>query len=155
MSDDADVRVGTAEREQALQSLAAHYEAGRLDADEYEDRRGRAADAPVRSQLTALFIDLPAASAGPGRTSSGAGAASGAAPPPVVAPAGQSARDERRDRRREHRVGKVGGPSNRWGGLVALSSLVAVVLFFTTHTWLWFLMVPATAIIVGMVSRDD
>ena len=60
MEDDGDIRVGTAEREEALAALAEHRAAGRLDADDYEDRRGRATDAIVRRDLTSLFTDLPA-----------------------------------------------------------------------------------------------
>src|SRR5690242_18784217 len=59
MVDDGDIRIGTAEREEALAALAEHHAAGRLDANEYEDRRGRANDAVVRRELTALFVDLP------------------------------------------------------------------------------------------------
>src|SRR5689334_7632136 len=59
MVDDDDIRIGTAEREEALAALAEHHAAGRLDANEYEDRRGRAADAVVRRDLTSLFVDLP------------------------------------------------------------------------------------------------
>ncbi len=59
MQDDGDIRVGSAEREEALAALAEHHAAGRLDANEYEDRRGRATDAIVRRDLTSLFTDLP------------------------------------------------------------------------------------------------
>ena len=52
-------RVSGTEREQALTDLSAHFEAGRLHSFEYEDRRGRAGDATVRSELDALFTDLP------------------------------------------------------------------------------------------------
>src|SRR3954468_10040463 len=57
--DDADLRVSSAERHEALAALVEHHAAGRLDANEYEDRRGRAADAVVRRDLTSLFVDLP------------------------------------------------------------------------------------------------
>ena len=48
VSGDEQVRIGTDEREQAVSALADHHAAGRLDADEYEDRRGRAGDAVTR-----------------------------------------------------------------------------------------------------------
>ena len=59
MQDDGDIRVSSAEREEALAALAEHHAAGRLDANDYEDRRGRATDAIVRRDLTSLFTDLP------------------------------------------------------------------------------------------------
>ncbi len=59
MQDDGDIRIGSAEREEALAALAEHHAAGRLDANDYEDRRGRATDAIVRRDLTSLFTDLP------------------------------------------------------------------------------------------------
>ena len=57
--DDGDLRIGSAERDEALAALAEHHAAGRLDANDYEDRRGRAIDALVRRDLTSLFVDLP------------------------------------------------------------------------------------------------
>ena len=60
----SDIRIGTQEREDALAALAEHHDAGRLDAIEYEDRRGRATDAVTRRELTALFTTCP--SRGPG-----------------------------------------------------------------------------------------
>jgi hypothetical protein len=59
MTGDGDIRIGTRERDDALAALAVHHEAGRLDAFDYEDRRGRARDAVTRSDVTALFVDLP------------------------------------------------------------------------------------------------
>ena len=55
-----DYPVGDAERRAAMELLATHHAAGRLDAFEYEDRRGRAADAVTRRDLDDLFTDLPA-----------------------------------------------------------------------------------------------
>ena len=57
--DDGEIRISNAEREQALSALAEHHAAGRLDANEYEDRRGRATDAVVRREISELFTDLP------------------------------------------------------------------------------------------------
>ena len=147
MSDDDQVRIGTEEREQALTALASHHADGRLDADEYEDRRGRANDAVTRGDLTALFTDLPG-----GRPASSAVSStrpSGSAPTPMN-------RDERRAERRAGRGNGIrGGQQNRWRGVVALSPFVALALFFITHSWLWFLLVPVSGIVVGMFGRDD
>lgn len=152
MSDDDQVRIGTAEREQALSALADHHAAGRLDADEYEDRRGRANDAVTRGDLSALFTDLPGGKPALGATSS---------PSPASAPTSSASapvpmnRDERRAQRRADRAnGMRGGQQYRWRGVVALSPFVALALFFLTDSWLWFLLVPVSGIIVGMAGRD-
>ncbi|WP_222932659.1 DUF1707 SHOCT-like domain-containing protein [Nocardia yunnanensis] len=54
-----DVRVGTAEREQAAAALGEHFAAGRLDVAEYDDRVGRAYAARTAGELAVLFGDLP------------------------------------------------------------------------------------------------
>lgn len=55
-----EIRVGTAERESAVQLLGEHFSAGRLRVEEYEDRVGRALEARTRGELRPLFGDLPA-----------------------------------------------------------------------------------------------
>jgi Domain of unknown function (DUF1707) len=54
-----DVRVGTAEREQAVQLLSQHLSAGRLELAEFEERVASAYAARTNSDLAALFRDLP------------------------------------------------------------------------------------------------
>lgn len=54
-----DVRVSDAERDQAIDELSAHFQAGRLTQEEFEDRSGRALQARTGSDLTGLFTDLP------------------------------------------------------------------------------------------------
>jgi len=56
----APVRASDAERERALRDLRAHYAAGRLDADELEERAELATRARSRGDLRALLWDLPA-----------------------------------------------------------------------------------------------
>ncbi|GLW95787.1 DUF1707 SHOCT-like domain-containing protein [Actinokineospora globicatena] len=56
---EANIRVGTSEREQAVAALADHLANGRLDLAEYEQRVTQAAAARTRSDLRALFDDLP------------------------------------------------------------------------------------------------
>ncbi len=53
------LRIGNAEREQAVAALAEHYSAGRLETDEYTERVGRAYAARYHADLDALFADLP------------------------------------------------------------------------------------------------
>jgi Domain of unknown function (DUF1707) len=56
----AEIRISSAEREDALAALDEHHQSGRLPDGEYELRRGRLADATVRAEIEALFEDLPA-----------------------------------------------------------------------------------------------
>lgn len=155
MSDERDVRVGSAEREAALQALAAHHEAGRLDADEYEDRRGRTGDAVLRRDLDRLFVDLPpldgTGAGGPrlGETTTGTRSTD----PTTASPLDGTNRMARRAQRRAER-GYGSAPTRRWRGVVALAPFVALGLFLWTDKWWVFLLVPVTAIIVGMRNQD-
>lgn len=54
------LRVGTAEREDAIRLLGDHFAAGRLPMAEYENRLTAAIDSTTRADLRALFHDLPA-----------------------------------------------------------------------------------------------
>lgn len=53
------LRIGDAEREQAVQSLGEHLRAGRLTMVEYDDRLQQAFAARTDAELTPLFADLP------------------------------------------------------------------------------------------------
>jgi hypothetical protein len=53
------LRVGDAERQQAVTALGEHYAAGRLDQDEYDTRIQAAYAAKTRVDLQGLFGDLP------------------------------------------------------------------------------------------------
>jgi hypothetical protein len=52
-------RASDDERERALRSLQRHYAAGRLETGEFEQRAALATRARSRSELRALFADLP------------------------------------------------------------------------------------------------
>lgn len=65
------IRIGDQERDDAVQRLGAHYEAGRLTAEEHAERVGEALQAKTEADLAALFADLP----GEGRPSDGPAAA--------------------------------------------------------------------------------
>jgi hypothetical protein len=56
----ADIRASDAERDRAVETLRRHAAAGRLDADELEERIGLALAAKTRADLTGLTADLPA-----------------------------------------------------------------------------------------------
>ncbi len=118
-------RVGSAERDEAVSLLAEHWHAGRLDPGEHELRVTRARAAVTRADLDVLFADLPAS-----------------VPAPTPLPAG----------------GLPAGPVSGSGAggflggkremIMALTPFAALVLFFVTGVWLWFLMVPVMGILV-------
>ena len=56
----AEIRVSSAERDDAVAALGVHRSSERLTQAEYDDRRRRAAQARSRSEIEALFDDLPA-----------------------------------------------------------------------------------------------
>src|SRR5690242_9534855 len=105
-----------------MKALDEHLAAGRLEVEEYGDRSARAANATTAPELAALFDDLPAPHPSlPGVVD----------PLPAVAPPAPPA------------VREPGG-LEVWGPrLLALTPIVAVALFLLTHTWVWFLLIPA------------
>jgi hypothetical protein len=111
-------RVGTAERDEALARLAEHWQAGRLDPAEHELRVTRARAAVTRADLEVLFADLP--QPGPPRATTGAVST----------------------------TGNGGYFEGKRETIMALTPFAALVLFFITHSWLWFLMVPVMGILV-------
>jgi hypothetical protein len=54
-----DLRVSDADRDRAVSGLSAAFEAGRITADELEQRSGQALAARTGSELAALLADLP------------------------------------------------------------------------------------------------
>ncbi len=63
MSEQPEVRVGTAEREAAQNELNEHFSQGRLEVPEFEERSSLVAGARTRSELDTVFHDLPRAPA--------------------------------------------------------------------------------------------
>lgn len=59
MAEFPEVRIGTAERERALEDLSHHFSAGRLSMVEFDERSAAIAAATTRRELTAVFADLP------------------------------------------------------------------------------------------------
>ena len=53
------LRVSDADRDRAIAELSEHFQAGRLTAEELEDRTGRALQARTAGELAGLFTDLP------------------------------------------------------------------------------------------------
>ena len=56
----AEIRVSSAERDDAIAALGVHLSSGRLTSEEYERRHQRAIEALTRAALEVLFDDLPA-----------------------------------------------------------------------------------------------
>lgn len=54
-----EIRIGDAERNEAVRLLGEHFEAGRLSQDEHSERVDKALQATSRKNLDALFTDLP------------------------------------------------------------------------------------------------
>lgn len=59
------MKASDADRDAVLSDLSEHFQAGRLTADEFEDRTGRALAARTWGELRDLMQDLPASAAGP------------------------------------------------------------------------------------------
>jgi len=55
-----DLRIGDTERDAAVTALGEHFAAGRIDAQEFEDRSSAAWAARSAGALAPLFEDLPA-----------------------------------------------------------------------------------------------
>ena len=53
------IRIGDAERDEALDTLGDHFAAGRLTREEFDERSERALGARFDSELEPLFGDLP------------------------------------------------------------------------------------------------
>lgn len=62
-SQQPDIRASDQERDAIAEELGAHFQAGRLDVAEFDDRLGRALRARTRGDLAELVADLPRASA--------------------------------------------------------------------------------------------
>jgi hypothetical protein len=54
-----DLRVSDADRDMALAELSEHFQAGRLDADEMQERTDQALKARTGKELSAIMADLP------------------------------------------------------------------------------------------------
>ena len=105
-----------------------HHAAGRLDANDYEDRRGRATDAdrPTRPDVA---LRRPAR-----------------ARPRLEAGAGKAHLPARlRDRSGATEQGRT-------NVLVSLSPFIALVAFFRTDSWLVFLLIPIIAILARAID---
>jgi DUF1707 SHOCT-like domain len=67
----AQMKASDADRDAVLSDLSEHFQAGRLDAGEFDDRSGRALVARTWGELRDLLQDLPAGSRVPAAASPG------------------------------------------------------------------------------------
>ena len=107
------IRPSDAEREEVVDRLRAHVEAGRLDADELAERLDRVYAARQRGALGAALEDMPGARPAPAR-----------APVPARVPRSGAARGER----------DLGA---RLGGYVAVSVLLVAIWALTGAGAFW------------------
>ncbi|SFK67840.1 MULTISPECIES: DUF1707 SHOCT-like domain-containing protein [Amycolatopsis] len=119
------MRLSDAERNEAIEALSEHVRTGRLDIDEYGTRSARVTAARTRSELAALFDDLPEPHPSALKR-----------PSPAPRPAQPPAR----------RFGM---------GAVPIAAVVAVLLFLTVARGVWFvfLLPLVVALIFGARSR--
>ena len=61
MSEPPEIRIGTVDREKALEALSQHFSEGRLTVPEFDERSASIASAMTRGELDKVFVDLPAA----------------------------------------------------------------------------------------------
>lgn len=143
IADSSSQRIGDADRQQAIDALGEHWRAGRLDPAEHERRTTAAFQAVTRGDLDALFVDLPAAPASP--------------PAVVGAPAGD---DPHTSAAATHRSGGALIPADSWIGqhsaaIMGLTPFAALVLFFVTGQWLFFLLVPVMGVVLFAGDNDE
>ncbi len=123
----SEARIGTAERDTAVAALGTHLEAGRLTPEEYEDRSVAAGRARTWAEIAPLFADLPDPRPEPVAAALERSAPSGTGALPALS---EGAKDR----------------------IMAVTPLAALVLFFVTRSWLWFLAIP---IVGGLLYGSD
>ncbi|GAA1221536.1 DUF1707 SHOCT-like domain-containing protein [Pseudonocardia alaniniphila] len=128
------LRIGNAERTAAMKALDEHLSAGRLGIEEYGERTAKAANAVVASEIAELFTDLPEP-----RPQLPGTAAPLTAPLPVAPAAGEVA------------------PKKDGYLLLTITPVVALLLFFITKQWYFFLLIPLMGALVygGGVGKGN
>jgi hypothetical protein len=137
------LRVGDAERDDALRTLAEHLAAGRLDIEEHSERSSQIISARTRGDIRKVFVDLPephpdlsgSATVGAGGSGPGRGSLdrhSGGTSGQVSLPDGKAAARRRR------------GAAVRAfaSGLTPFVWCVCIAVFVMTSTGWWMFLVP-------------
>jgi hypothetical protein len=135
MAENPDVRIGTAEREQALSNLSQHLSDGRLTLPEFDERSAVVSSAVTRGELDSVFTDLPTPSLAP-TASRPLDISKSSHPEPTAQPSEPDHDAAGQDWRR---------------AVMAAAPIVALILFFVvpvSNSWLFFLLVPLTAAVL-------
>jgi hypothetical protein len=143
--DDDSVALTQQDRDAALSALEVHRSAGRIDDVGFEERSLRTGRASTRAEIRLLFLDLPEPHPVLGSPAWGSAPVQ-PGPPAAPLPAGSPTATEV-----SMPQGQGGGllPQRYAGMVVALTPFIALVLFFRTGSWLWFLMIPVVAIVAN------
>jgi len=138
--DPSQLRIGDTERNSALDALGEHLGKGRIDLDEFGTRSAQVTQARTVADLRALFSDLPP----PHPDLPGPPAVSGYAQPAVRPSAIPARPDDSRT------------PAQRGAAvLLAVSGILALVLFFVVKTWLVFLIPALIAVATSALWGSD
>lgn len=137
-----------ADRDQAVAALDVHRDAGRLDDVGFEERSVRARRAYTRADLDLLFLDLPEPHAAPAAPSWGAPSAGSSPAPQHPAPQQWQQPQPYADPRRPLVSPELARK------IVAAAPIVAFALFWFTHQWVFFLVVPLAGVFFGNGKRD-
>jgi hypothetical protein len=145
---DSGQRVGDADRQAAITALGEHWRAGRLDPAEHERRTTAAYSAIPRGDLDVLFADLP------GGLPPTVGATASTGPSAVVATTSMPSATTRPGVEQRPLV-----PSGSWvashrDAIMGVTPFVALILFFTTKWWVWFLLIPAMGAFLYTGDQD-
>ena len=155
----AELRIGTRERELAMGALDEHLREGRLEPTEYAERSAVAANARFRSEIDALFTDLPAphpafpAHAAPTVPDGGSVLASSG---PADAPRADAGDRTGRTEDLPELVAPLGARLGRNAGkLSALAPVIAIALFVLTGFRFpqVFLLVPVAIALLGWLGH--
>jgi len=136
VSDQSSIRIGDVDREQAMSALGEHMSSGRLTIDEYGDRAARVTAAKTRGELQELFVDLPQPH--PRFEEDAAAHPQPADPGSPTTPA----------------VRHSQLPQRLAAAALPLSGIVALVLFFATGWWMFFLLPAAVTVVGGALWGD-
>ncbi|WP_285595547.1 DUF1707 domain-containing protein [Kineosporia sp. NBRC 101731] len=150
------IRIGHVERLSAMEALKRHYGAGRINSLEYEKRSVLAEKAQYESELDELFTDLPlphsvapGSPADPGASASSSPVGPSGSPPVVetLTPGAPPVEPDLGPARVPSRgVLNIAEPYATT--IVSITPILAVILFFVTGTWIWFLAIPIVALLV-------
>lgn len=145
-------RVSDAERQSAIAQLKTHWEAGRLDPTEHEARTTKAYAAVTRRDLGALFADLPALPVDGGSPHEQGLAAAPGSPGTPMPSTGSPARAPTGERDVAEQRSWLDGKRE---AIMGVTPFVALVLFFVTHQWLFFLLIPAMGAVLYADGGGD